>query len=128
MNVETLPPDHVWERPLSPAADQMRIALHQALGNWPTRCEVDAVDLSLIVQPLEGERFIVVGRRALAGLQRPGGSSTAFVDADRWEVGIVRYYGRAWAIGDPGHAAEAILDDFAPAVFVREWQLHHCDR
>jgi len=114
---------------ISPA-DQLRATIAEALGSYPRRGEVEAPDLSLIVQPLDGDRLLVLGRRALATLQRPGVRQSPFVAADleRWEVGLSREYRRDWALSDVAHAAETILDDFAPAVFAREWRLHHCDR
>jgi len=130
MSVDTLvPPDHVWERPLYPLVEQTRYALMNALGPAPVRCEVGDAEMSLIVQPLDNERCMIVGKRAFTALHRPRGrDDRPFVDADCWEVGIVRYYGREWATSDFAHAAETILDDFALEVFVREWQQHHCER
>lgn len=130
MNVATIPPDHVWANEVLPVERQLRSSLTEALGNFPTRCEMDTPDLSLIVQPLEGDRFIVVGRRFLPASLQPVGPDTLRPDpaVEQWQVGLARYYGRDWALSNIGHAADTILDDFAPAVFAREWQLHHCSR
>lgn len=127
-----LEPDAVTLLHEAPHVLCVQRALAEALGPAPGRCEANDGDLDLSFRLLGAGRVIALGSRTADAFQQPPGGwpDAGAPDAGgplRWRIGIARYYDVAAIRAAPDHVAAAVVEDFAPSVFVRECR-HHLER
>lgn len=120
----TAPVEHIAVHPVTPLAVGLPLVLREAIDTHAVVSYARDRLLSLRVRRLDKTRLIVLGERILDDFAPLQGRDAEGKPLCEWHVSIARYYDIAWVRADFDHAAETILEDFAPAVFEREAYQH----